>query len=447
MSAPISPFSEAESRRVWRGAYWNGILWAFGNGLVSSTLITYFAKDLGAASISISWIVAFPQLFGLFRLIAPWLLDWNPNRKRMAMLAFLLSGVLLLQIPLVVQRSGLLSLVLLWGGWHFFMYVALIPFYSWLGDAGASDDRVRRLGWREMGMLLATIAGNLTTAAIVFVQVPPATTGTPLPPGVYTSAYCDCLVLGALCILISVIPLWGMPHYERNTNQAPVAARELWALLYDKRYWPLLAFNMCFSFANGITAAAVAMYPYRILGMSVVWLLVLQTYHRAMQAIASPIASGWLSWAGHRWPLMLSQWLVSLGLVFYMFTDASNPNLLYGAWTCWIAYIVLNIGLPNLMLKLSPGESSPTYVAVTMAVSGVAFATASLLGGWLLGELSGDGLSVPSYVSTTAIFLGMSNNVKRDPFLTMFALGCILRLLTSIWLYFLSEPPSATACK
>jgi hypothetical protein len=61
----------------------------------------------------------------------------------------------------------------------------------------------------------------------------------------------------------------------------------------------------------------------------------------------------------------------------------------------WIAYAGLNIGLPNLMLKLSPGQSQcatagssssaskTPYIAAYFTVTGLCYAANTILGGWL----------------------------------------------------------------
>jgi hypothetical protein len=81
-----------------------------------------------------------------------------------------------------------------------------------------------------------------------------------------------------------------------------------------------------------------------------------------------------------------------------------------------------------------------------MAISGVSFAIASLIGGWLLNTLSPLGATPHAYVPPLSTMIGGRANLPRDPFLWLFALGCGLRVLTSIWLLLLREPtPQLTA--
>ena len=59
-----------ERRRARRLAVWNGAIWSIGNGLVGTTLIVYWAKELHAAwiGLSIGLVAAAPQVVGVLRL-------------------------------------------------------------------------------------------------------------------------------------------------------------------------------------------------------------------------------------------------------------------------------------------------------------------------------------------------------------------------------------------
>ncbi len=75
--------SVVERRQARRLAVWNAAVWAIGNGLAGTTLITYLAKEIGAArlGLSIGLILAAPQVVGLLRLGAPAMIDRLAGRK------------------------------------------------------------------------------------------------------------------------------------------------------------------------------------------------------------------------------------------------------------------------------------------------------------------------------------------------------------------------------
>jgi MFS family permease len=122
-----------------------------------------------------------------------------------------------------------------------------------------------------------------------------------------------------------------------------------------------------------------------------------------------------------------AQLLVAVGPLFYLYASKQQPYWILGAWTCWIAYIVLNIGLPNLMLKLTPDGNSPAYIAVNMATAGLAFALASILGGVLL--------------ETHRTWQTQVGGYTLDIFRVLLLLGVVSRSSTVIWFWWLLEEP------
>jgi len=411
-----------ERDRGWRGAYLNGALWSLGNGLVSTTLITFLAKDYGANSFQVGLILACPHLFGMVRLLAPPLLDRWQDRRLFSVVAFLFSGLSLVALPwlswpgvLSSKSASLTALIALWAAWHVWMYVGLVAFFSWLGDLSPSDERSRRFGAREARMTACTIAGTLLAAWLTqwwnqTHEKPQQWIGLAL-----TAA------AGSAFVLLSVLPLAAMPHQPRLSKVAILpSGREMLAALTDRRFLPLLLFNVWFSFANGISGAAIGLFPYSVLKLTAPTLLWLTSSMRVGQVIAAPLAGRLLDRASPRWLMAGSQVVVAAGLLFYLAASPERWWWIAGAWTCWIAYVVLNIGLPSLTLQLSPDGNSPAYVAVIMAASGASFAVASVLGGWLLDYLKGHPLVVAG--------------LPQSSFATLFIVGFVLRLLAAGWL-------------
>ena len=101
----------AQRRRARKLAIWNGAVWAIGNGLASTTLVIYLAKELHAErlGLGISLIVAAPQIAGLLRLGAPALMDRLGDRKRFCIATFLAGALLLLALPWVCAPGRLPS--------------------------------------------------------------------------------------------------------------------------------------------------------------------------------------------------------------------------------------------------------------------------------------------------------------------------------------------------
>ena len=124
MTLPI--FARRRARRL---AVWNAAVWSIGNGLASTTLIIYLARELHAErlGLGIGLIVAAPQIAGLLRLGAPAMIDRLGNRKRFCIGTFLLGALVLLALPWVCAPGRLPSprwsasaLVLLWCLYHLY---------------------------------------------------------------------------------------------------------------------------------------------------------------------------------------------------------------------------------------------------------------------------------------------------------------------------------------
>lgn len=60
----------------------NGVLWAIGNALTTANFILFLGRDLGAAGLGLSLLLALPNLAGILRLFAPWLTCWATRSGR-----------------------------------------------------------------------------------------------------------------------------------------------------------------------------------------------------------------------------------------------------------------------------------------------------------------------------------------------------------------------------
>ncbi len=134
-------------------------------------------------------------------------------------------------------------------------------------------------------------------------------------------------------------------------------------------------------------------YPEKMLGISLLAMLSVQTMMRLGQLSISPALGRMCDRIGNKSVMLICLVLTAQGPLFYFFSTARAPWWFVGAWIVWIAYAGLNIGLPNLMLKLAPGQSSGAtgsasasntpYIAAYFTVTGLCYAANTILGGWL----------------------------------------------------------------
>jgi len=415
---PLTVFQRRRARRL---AYWNGAVWAIGNGLAGTTLVVYLALDLGAGRIGlgIALILAARHVVGLLRLGAPALIGRLVDRKRFCLVAFLAGTLLLLSLPaaaapgwLPSPGASLAALVLLWCGYHLLQYVGMVALWSWLADLVRLRIRGRFLGRRERWMVVGEAAGAICCAAFVWgwQYLHPAER--------QWVAYVVPAVVGGGYFIAALLPLALMPAAASSRSvRRGATLREMLLPLRDTRFLRLLLFGCWFSFSNGLTQSVQFSYPKLLLAtLAPVALLVAQTGMCIGQLTISPWMGRLADRLGNR-PVMLgSLLLVAQGPLCYFFSTPEQPWWFIAAWVLWIAYAGINVCLPNLMLKLSPGESNTPYIATYFTVTGLCYAANTILGGVLYDR----------YRHHTFTFFG---DLTLDYYQWVFLLGWVARSL------------------
>jgi len=233
-------------------AVWNGSLWALGNGLASTTLVIYLARELYAErlGLGIGLILAAPHIAGLLRLGAPAMINRLGDRKRFCRASFLLSALVLLAMPWVCAPGrlpspgwSLATLILLWCLYHLLQYLATVALWSWLADAAPQRIRGRFFGWRERWMVAGTATAALSAGLFVW-GVRATQPGLPawIPYAVMTG-------LGAIFMLAALAPLALMPPCAPPPSvPRGVTFRSIIKPFGDARFLRLLAFGCWFSF-------------------------------------------------------------------------------------------------------------------------------------------------------------------------------------------------------
>ncbi len=185
-------------------------------------------------------------------------------------------------------------------------------------------------------------------------------------------------------MVAALVPLLLMPGAEAVLKtRAIIDWKSIARPFADRRFLRLLLFGCWFSFSNGLTQTVQTTYPAQVLGVSLLAMLAVQTGMRLGQLSVSPALGRMADRVGN-WPVMMCCLILTAqGPLFYFFSTLQAPWWFVGAWIVWIAYAGLNIGLPNLMLKLSPGQSNTPYIAAYFTVTGLCYAANTILGGWL----------------------------------------------------------------
>ncbi|WP_254513319.1 MFS transporter [Anatilimnocola floriformis] len=411
-------------------AHCNAFLWGLGNGLVSTTLASYLARQLGAAGLIFAIIFASQNIAGGLRLFTPWILQWSGSRKWFSIGTFVVSCLLLLILPEICEPGAkeqnawkLWAFVGLWGGWHLAMFAGAIALWSWIGDLVPSRRRGKFIGVRQAWLMIGQILGLV--AAGVFAYKYPEWNPQLSPAEVRWDALSWPALAGAIAMLLAVLPLLVMPDIPfRALKQNH--ARELLNAVVDRRFLPLLTFWCYAGLVNGVSQAVQGLYPLIVLKLPPSTTLAMVALMHLGQILISPLIGYFADRGYSRSIMIVSQIFVSVALFFFplVLTNLAGKQFPLGMWLAygfWIAYAGLNVCLPHLMLKLSPGENSPPYISLYFSLSGLAVALSSILCGLWFDSLAKD------YALNLA---GWS----LDRFEIFFYAGGLLRLTSVVWL-------------
>jgi MFS family permease len=425
------PLAVAARRRALGLANGNGALWAAGNGLISTMSIVYLAMefDVPRMGLGISLILAAPHLAGLLRLGAPPLIDRLVDRKRFCLAAYLLSAVVLAGVPWVAAPGRLPSaafalgaLVGLWCAYQVLEYLGSVALWSWLADLAPVRIRGRFLGRRERWMQAGQAVGMAAGGWLLWQWQ------RTWPASPRWIAYAVTAGAGAALMLAALAPLALIPRAVAGPaarRRLPLAA--LLAPLADARFLRLLLFGCCWSLTNGLIESPQKMFPKWVLGLELFVLLWLNTGLRLGQMAISPWVGRLLDRWGNRPVLIGSTLLVAQAPAFFFLANPGQPWWIVGAWVMWIAWVGLNIGQPNLMLKLAPQRANTPYIAVWFTLTGLSVAAGMILGGMLMDRYSG----------ATFLWFG---RFPLDWYKTAFLAGWIARSAAVLLLFLVVEP-------
>jgi MFS family permease len=341
------------------------------------------ARQIG---LGIALLLAAPHLVGVLRLAAPALIGRLADRKRFCIVAYLASGAVLAALPLVAAPgrlpsagASLAALVTLWCAYHLLEYFGTVALWSWLADLVPQAVRGRFLGHRERWMALGR-AGSMLAGAALLAAWQRGRPDDPLWIGYAVTA-----ASGAVLMLAAVIPLGRMAAVAaQETRHAAISLGALLAPWRDRRLLGLLAFQCWLSFFNGLLQAPQNFYPKDVLQLSLPWMLCLGVGLRAGQWLVGPGVGKAADRAGNRLLIAISALVIAQGPLFYFLATPLEPWWIIGAWACWIAWVGLNVGLPNLLLAFSPRRADTPYIAVWLATAGLCHGLSTIAGGSLL---------------------------------------------------------------
>ncbi len=428
--AGSQPRTERLRRDIGR-TYANALVWALGNGLVSTTLVVYLALSLGASGVAIACVLAAPRFAGILRVASPAFLAAGIDRKTLCLGGYGLSALVLVLIPAAVwgtsdatsptdQSWRVVLLAVAWCVYHLLEYVAGVALWSWIGDLYPRRLRSRLLGRRERWLTVGRAIGiglSLLLASAWGLWLPLDERWMPLAASAS---------VGAVLMALAIVPLAWMTSRAARPSARPEAPwRTLRRALAETPYRRLLAYSGWLGFANGLSASAQGMYPGRVLGISY---QTLQAFQFGMWTGQSSVAA----WSGRlvarfgaKRVMMPAQVAVAFGTLCFYLASPDQPWWIALAYLTWVAWAPINIGLDTLKLNLADSENNAPYLAVFHAASDFTNAFTVLGGGLLYDTLAaGDSQAMRVYAG-------------------LFLAGWVGRMLAVPLIARLVEPPPA----
>ena len=207
-----------------------------------------------------------PAFCRIFRLFTALLIDLCGSRKGFCigglLVAPLFVGLIPLYVPQLVANDSpttvLMFVITVWFLYHLVEYLAMVAFFSWVGDLVPRRVRTRFFAWRQGWLLGGTIIGVILATRVLPELFPIAVYA---PTG---EQYLIPATIGCLFKLVSVLPLIKMPEIAWYRTAFRFADRivQMFAPLTNGRFMLLVGFVSWINLANGLTQATQTSYNY-----------------------------------------------------------------------------------------------------------------------------------------------------------------------------------------
>ena len=386
-----------------------------------------FALLLGARDLQIGLLSALPSLANLSQLVASFLLERTGQRKPLLLLSAFLSR--LVWVTIILLPLGLFQSISDVRAWVMVAIVGLSALFaamnntfslSLLGDLVPARLRGRYFGRRNM--VIAAVGMSIPLGASAFIDAWKNWT-TPRDAGGFLIVFTIALACGLAALGI----LWRMPALPLTSRQGTRFLARLPIPLRDRNFRRFVGFQLCWGGSVSLASPFFAVYMLKSLHLSYTAITVLTS----ITALCNMIGMRFWGQLADRFsakPVMLLGGIGAASLPGWWLATGVAPwwvvlpfvHMLGGL--TWSAF---NLNLNTMLLALSPASERSIYLGVYAALTGLTTAAAPVVGG-LLGKMLQDG--------TLLLPPGL------NPYLVIFALSCLCRLLSISLLLRVREP-------
>ncbi len=400
-------------------------------GLVGGTQRTEFIRQLGANKLHFGIIGAIAPAMLAFQFLSGLAVSQLRRRKGIWIGVMLLHRAMMIPLALLpFIFPDLSNAHLIWG---VIMILACsdalgnfgVPmWFSWMSEILPKENFNEIWAVRRRWLALTTGLVFLATAAFFYqfrdidIRI----------------TFCAVALLGAAAGIWDILLFIKIPEKETVPNNE-AGLKQLQAPFLDKNFRGMIIFSAYLTFCLAFVAPFFQLYMLEVLALPLYGVMLLFFIHSLGGAIFSQRFGILADKMGQRPVIILCTALKSL-LVIGMFCAQPGP------WVLLLVPVLLfdnmmNTGLlvsrNGYMLKQSPLNSRSMYVAAVLAMSGIAGAAGSLLGGYILHTTDG-------FLQSWWIF-------TFTPFHIIFGIGILLRWSCILAALLIKEPYSRAPSK
>lgn len=397
--------------------------------LTGGAYLTGFALWLGAGPGIIGVVTAIPTFAGLIQLVSSYFGERLSARKPFTGLFSIIGRTLwlpILLLPFVLGRDrSLYPFLLLFAISYVCMNVPMPAYLSWMSDLVPPDHRGRYFARRNMiagfvGMIIGLPAAWFLDAATRKSHNEAMGFGVLFGVG----------VLGGLLAFICLMRQPEPPRYiapKDDTTPTGLAGvlNYYRAPFADQNFRRLIAFNAVLGIGQFFAAPFFTVWALQYLHLSYVPLQIFATI-TSLASLGSMVLWGYLADKFGNKPLLAIGVCGTFTLpLYWMLTNPLAPGMMFFlvfmvSITGGFFWAGVGIAQFNLLIRLSPPEKTPVYVATMAAVTGLAGGVAPLLGSLLMSALSG--------------WRGQFFGITLQNFHVVFFIAAILRLVSLLLL-------------
>jgi MFS family permease len=317
-----------------------------------------------------------------------------------------------------LPQTVIVFVIATWFVYHLVEYLAMVAFYSWIGDLLPTRVRTRFFAWRQGWLVSGMLIGTLLATRLLPTLFP-VVENAPL------EQYLIPAMLGCVFKFVSVLPLFKMPEiaWHRTAFRFADRVMQILAPLANRRFMLLIGFVSWINLANGMTQATQTRYNYWLFpGAEYAVIALFGTLTQTGQLFLSPPTGRLIQCFGNARVMAASMALVSTGSLCYFAATPGTKYFLALAAVAWVFWVGVNIGSINMAVTLAQPDEKTTWLAFYFAVTTGVFALGTIIGGQLADRFRETIITVP-ITGATWDYAQLS-----------FVLSWLMRLFSVFWL-------------